>query len=320
MVWFKVDDGFYEHEKVVALERYPARIQALALAMWTLAGSMSGSRLTDGRVEPWTLRKRFPNHRPRDLTAAATALVEVGLWSRSGSTLVEVGSEFGRTCAGVALYVFADWSQYQPTKEQVLAKRGRDAGRKRAKNPEVVANPPRGIHAESRGSPQGVATESERSPPGIQADSTAPEPEPEPVPEIAPLPPRAPPSTEEAEANRQAGRPSRAEALSSWDWHSAAAALNGAWASWHGHGFIDDPGLLSARCRGSLEGLLEARTMSREELVEQMNAFAEVHRAYADDPSCKPADFRPIRKHAVVFCQSVPQWPERLRDANRRTA
>lgn len=93
MPWFKVDDGFHGHPKVMDLSLN-------AVGLWTLAGSWSAKYLTDGYVPAKTLRR---------LGAAesdATELEQAGLWLP-----VEEG------------WQFKDWSHYQPTKEEVEAER-----------------------------------------------------------------------------------------------------------------------------------------------------------------------------------------------------
>lgn len=103
MVWFKVDDSFNQHPKVLA-----AGIGAVGL--WTLAGSWSSANLTNGFV---------PDHVLARLTADGPALAQelalVGLWKR--------------TRGG---YLFHDWADYNPNSEAV--KRERDEARKRMRN------------------------------------------------------------------------------------------------------------------------------------------------------------------------------------------
>lgn len=93
MAWFKVDDHFWSHPKTAALSD-------AATALWLRAGSWSAGHLTDGRVPVSMLR--FFRARRR----SADELVTAGLWSRDGET-----------------FVFHAWAEYQPSKEQVEAKR-----------------------------------------------------------------------------------------------------------------------------------------------------------------------------------------------------
>ncbi|TDD77722.1 hypothetical protein [Actinomadura rubrisoli] len=96
MTWFKVDDSFYDHPKVFDLPDS-------AVALWTRAGCWSARNLTDGVVPA-----RLPARLCDDHEAAVRALVDSGLWER--------------TRGG---YRFHDWDQYQPSKDEVTAERGK---------------------------------------------------------------------------------------------------------------------------------------------------------------------------------------------------
>lgn len=92
MVWFKVDDSFYDHPKTEELSDS-------AIALWTRAGSYCARHLTDG----------FISHRKADRmcdnpATAITELVDAGLWERESDG-----------------YRFHDWHEYQPTREEALA-------------------------------------------------------------------------------------------------------------------------------------------------------------------------------------------------------
>lgn len=89
MPWFKVDDGWWSHPKILQL---PDAAQAL----WVRAGSWSMKHLTDGVIPGYALSVL------RARPAAVRALVEVGLWLPLGDG-----------------YEFHDWAKYQPTREQV---------------------------------------------------------------------------------------------------------------------------------------------------------------------------------------------------------
>jgi hypothetical protein len=112
VTWFKVDDSFHSNSKV----RKVAAREPAALALWVLAGSWSSAHLTDGFVSdndlPWIL----PGSEP-----LAAELVAARLWRR-----VKGG------------YQFHDWTQANPTAEQVLKLRaqraaaGSKGGRSRA--------------------------------------------------------------------------------------------------------------------------------------------------------------------------------------------
>lgn len=103
MPWFKVDDTFHSHPKVLACS--PA-----AIGLWVIAGSWSAANLTEGHIPGHVL--------PRLVTSAAkrraNELVSAGLWMKS---------EDG--------YAFKDWSEYQPSKESVEAQRQANAERQK---------------------------------------------------------------------------------------------------------------------------------------------------------------------------------------------
>lgn len=103
MTWFKIDDSFYDHPKV-----FDASDSAVAL--WVRAGCWSARNLTDG-VIPGRLAFRLCD----DPMKAAAELVERGLWEQVGDD-----------------YVFHDWHDYQPAREDVLAKREEARERMRA--------------------------------------------------------------------------------------------------------------------------------------------------------------------------------------------
>lgn len=85
MPWFKVDDQFWSHPKVVELS-------SDAVALWVRAGSYAAQHLTDGVVTYGTIRMLAAD---RD---AATELTNAGLWDQQD----------GRT------WLFHDWDDYQP--------------------------------------------------------------------------------------------------------------------------------------------------------------------------------------------------------------
>jgi hypothetical protein len=100
LTWFKVDDSFHSHPKVLAAS--PA-----ALGLWVVAGSWSGSNLSDGFVPDHVLPRLVP-----DSVTLAKELTTAGLWKR-----VRGG------------YRFHDWSDFNPESGAVLAER--EAARQR---------------------------------------------------------------------------------------------------------------------------------------------------------------------------------------------
>lgn len=101
MAWFKVDDGFWSHPKVLELS-------TAAVALWVRAGSWCSEHLTDGRVSRAAL---FMLRADID---AATELVNAGLWEIDGDG-----------------WLFHDWSRYQPSRDEVIERRSvrAEAGR-----------------------------------------------------------------------------------------------------------------------------------------------------------------------------------------------
>lgn len=101
MPWFKIDDGFWSHPKV--LELSPD-----AVALWVRAGSYCAGHLTDGEVKPSILRLMGATD------DAAAELVESGLWD------FEDGS-----------WWFHDWAEYQPSASATKEKRAELSAQRR---------------------------------------------------------------------------------------------------------------------------------------------------------------------------------------------
>lgn len=100
MPWFKVDDTFAYHAKVMAAGN-------AAVGLWVRAGAWSMQQLTDGFI---------PGHVVASLgsTREAKRLVDVGLW---------IEKEDG--------FAFHQWAPRQPSRIQVLAEREAAAERQR---------------------------------------------------------------------------------------------------------------------------------------------------------------------------------------------
>jgi len=105
-MWFKVDDSFWGHPKATGISND-------SLATWTRAGNWSAWQLTDGAVPVGMLRVCAGD--AEDPEAVAADLVDRRLW--------EVSDDGG--------WLFHDWPDYNPTRAQVLAKRKKDADRRR---------------------------------------------------------------------------------------------------------------------------------------------------------------------------------------------
>jgi hypothetical protein len=103
MPWFKVDDSFHSHPKVLAAA--PA-----ALGLWVVAGSWSGANLSDGFVPDHVLPRLLP-----DAESLARQLVAAGLWKRARGG-----------------YRFHDWAEFNPKRTDVEVER--KAARERMRN------------------------------------------------------------------------------------------------------------------------------------------------------------------------------------------
>jgi hypothetical protein len=98
MAWFKVDDGFYTSTKFLMIPRH---YQVQAAGAWLLAGTWSADKMTDGFV-PYAVMDLW------DFDAEVVGeLVANGLWDHDEER------------DGIH---FHDWSDYQPTREQLEAR------------------------------------------------------------------------------------------------------------------------------------------------------------------------------------------------------
>jgi hypothetical protein len=107
MAWFKVDDKLADHRKVRRL----GTDKLAAMGLWTLCGSWAADELSDGFV-PEEIARRFDPG-----LECAGRLVEVGLWDPA-----EQDGETG--------FQFHEWTDHQPSKDQVLERRRADADRR----------------------------------------------------------------------------------------------------------------------------------------------------------------------------------------------
>lgn len=125
MVWFRVDDDFFSHEKVMALDHD----EALAcMGLWLWLGVWSAHRRTDG-VIPRGAVGGWP-----DGARLADKLVAVGLLDATESG-----------------FLFHDWRDYQPTRAELEAERERWRLNKAA-----MRRRHRGVPGDSHGSPESV--------------------------------------------------------------------------------------------------------------------------------------------------------------------
>lgn len=117
MTWFKVDDKLAASRKVLSIPR--AR-RAAAMGLWVLAGSWCSSALTDGRVPAYMVEELAGTEE------AAHDLVAAGLWETDPDG-----------------WVFHDWTQCNPSREQVENERAGARERMaklRNRSPNVRAN------------------------------------------------------------------------------------------------------------------------------------------------------------------------------------
>lgn len=120
MVWFRMDDSFPSHPKVLGI---PRRERLAAIGLWTLAGGWCAKQLTDGYLAEHMVEEIGGTFK------SASALVDAGLWD-----VVDGG------------FRFHDWADYNPTREEVESERiaarermkrlrsGRSSGEVRANN------------------------------------------------------------------------------------------------------------------------------------------------------------------------------------------
>jgi hypothetical protein len=95
VTWFRVDDSFPQHPKVLAI---PRRDRAAAVGLWTLAGTWCAAQLTDGRLGTHMVEELAGTKRSAEL------LVTVGLWETTDDG-----------------YQIHDYLDYNPTAEEVRA-------------------------------------------------------------------------------------------------------------------------------------------------------------------------------------------------------
>lgn len=122
MSWVKIDDGFYDHPKVMALLENENTLGYAALGLFTLGLSYCGRHLTDGFV---------PAKIVKGVRRLADLLVRYGFW-----VIADGG------------YGVHDYLQRNPSRAQVEADRERVKNWKRTRTlhvPEHVENPSRPV-------------------------------------------------------------------------------------------------------------------------------------------------------------------------------
>lgn len=111
LAWFKVDDGLHSSKKVMMI---PRAQRLAAVGLWTIAGSWSAHQLTDGLIPDYMLKEWGATKKLVD------ALLQCGLWVTVQPSSDDQATVNAWSRAGQA---FANWAEYQPTKEEVDAQR-----------------------------------------------------------------------------------------------------------------------------------------------------------------------------------------------------
>lgn len=146
MTWFRVDDSFTMHPKVLAI---PRKDRPAAIGLWTLAGTWSARNLTDGilgthMIEELGVPKKF-----------ALILVEVQLWHPPGkecdACLACAVSHKAELPNAAKSYRYHCWHEYQPARAAIEKTRLEDKERKAAARAAKAAK--RQAEQESEGTP-----------------------------------------------------------------------------------------------------------------------------------------------------------------------
>lgn len=114
MPWTRLDDGFHQHPKILALSDAAHRLYVDTLN-WAVGN------LTDGRVPDYLPNVCLPHGNLKTRRAAAGELVAAGLWTLNGNG-----------------WVIHDFNVYQETKEEVQARREKWSNRKRSMRDSTV--------------------------------------------------------------------------------------------------------------------------------------------------------------------------------------
>lgn len=115
MPWFYVDDGFSDSKPVMSLPTTPVRVpmRIAAVGAWVLGGSWSAKEELDGYIPHAKLRSLLV---PRSVAAA----------------LCSPGSlDAALCCPDTDGILVKNWAKWQPTKAELVAKRKREAEKKR---------------------------------------------------------------------------------------------------------------------------------------------------------------------------------------------
>jgi hypothetical protein len=105
VVWFKVDDGFHSSRKLLSIRR---GIRLECAGLWVIAGSWSAHEELDGLVPDYMVEEFGGTQEHID------ALLKSGLWESAPEAVQ-----------------FAKWTEYQPTRADLEAERGKARERMR---------------------------------------------------------------------------------------------------------------------------------------------------------------------------------------------
>lgn len=131
MPWLKVDDNLTSHPKVL---RIPRRRRLAAMGLWALTGAYCARNLTDGQIESALIDTL-------DGDALAPELAAVGLWHISGHKCQQCPQP-----TDPEGYVFHDWTQANPSRADVEAKRAAARARmEKSRSSSVRANSERTV-------------------------------------------------------------------------------------------------------------------------------------------------------------------------------
>lgn len=114
MPWTRLDDGFHQHPKILALSDAAHRLFVDTLN-WAVAN------LTDGHVPTYLPNVCLPHGNTKTRRGAAGELVAAGLWTLNGDG-----------------WLIHDFDVYQETKEEVQARREKWSNRKRSTRDSTV--------------------------------------------------------------------------------------------------------------------------------------------------------------------------------------
>ncbi len=149
VTWFKVDDNFADHPKVISiLGTETKEVACEAIALWVMCGSWCGKHLNDGMIPRYLVQRCIPGGG----FEGAKALVRAGLW---------VAHEDGN-------FSFHQWADHQPLRDSVLSKRASDSQRKKE------ARESKSLKSNDKKRPSGIRAESERNPSGFRSTRPGP--------------------------------------------------------------------------------------------------------------------------------------------------